>query len=101
MPSDANTRRKIIDKKLLLADNNHSQVLQEFDISVTLPEGVSEARSPYEGHQFSDYVLLGSDGKPPAVVEAPFTVLHPQGIRGLFSPSEINEIVELTQKLAV
>ena len=37
---------------------------------VGLPEGISEARTKYEGHQFSDYILLGKDGKPLAVVEA-------------------------------
>jgi len=31
---------------------------------------VQEAPTPYQGHQFSDYVLLGKDGKPLAVVEA-------------------------------
>jgi len=47
-----------------------TQVIEEFDILTELPEGISEARIPYEGHQFSDYVLLGKDGKPLAVVEA-------------------------------
>jgi type I restriction enzyme R subunit len=45
-------------------------VIQEFDIEVGLPEGVAEPRTEYEGHQFSDYVLLGQDAKPLAVVEA-------------------------------
>src|SRR5690606_37897087 len=31
---------------------------------------VQDASSPYAGHQFCDYVLLGRDGKPLAVVEA-------------------------------
>ena len=30
----------------------------------------------------------------------PFTVIHPQGIRGVFSPAEINEILQLTERLA-
>jgi len=34
------------------------------------------------------------------LIESPFTVLHPQGIRGLFSKKAINEILELTQRLA-
>ena len=34
------------------------------------------------------------------LIESPFTVLHPQGIRCLFTPKEINEILELTQRLA-
>ncbi|MCG8669929.1 MAG: DEAD/DEAH box helicase family protein, partial [Pseudomonadales bacterium] len=34
------------------------------------------------------------------LINAPFTVIHPQGIRGVFSPAEINEILELAQTLA-
>lgn len=73
MKSEAETRKEIIDKKLKDAGwdvHNLSHVSQEFDISVSLPEGIAEPRTPYEGHQFSDYVLLGRDGKPLAVVEA-------------------------------
>jgi type I restriction enzyme, R subunit len=34
------------------------------------------------------------------LISAPFTVIHPQGIRGVFSPAEINEILQLTERLA-
>jgi type I restriction enzyme R subunit len=34
------------------------------------------------------------------LINAPFTVIHPQGIRGVFSPSEISEILKLTERLA-
>ncbi|MCW3094719.1 MAG: type restriction enzyme EcoKI subunit [Chthonomonadaceae bacterium] len=34
------------------------------------------------------------------LIQAPFTILHPHGIRGIFSPSQINEILTLTQRLA-
>lgn len=71
--TEAQTRKELIDGKLYAAGwdvNNLTQVSQEFDISVPLPEGVAEPRTPYEGHQYSDYVLLGRDGKPLAVVEA-------------------------------
>ena len=34
------------------------------------------------------------------LISAPFTVIHPQGIRGVFSPAEINEILQLTENLA-
>jgi type I restriction enzyme R subunit len=34
------------------------------------------------------------------LISAPFTVIHPQGIRGVFGPAEINEILQLTEKLA-
>lgn len=34
------------------------------------------------------------------LINAPFTVIHPQGIQGVFSPVEINEILQLTTRLA-
>lgn len=72
-PTEAETRKEIIDIKLKEAGWNikdRSQVIEEFDIEVGLPEGVAEPRTEYDGHQFSDYVLMGKDGKPLAVVEA-------------------------------
>jgi len=33
------------------------------------------------------------------LIQAPFTIIHPEGIRGLFSPAEIEEIVKLTERL--
>ncbi len=71
--SEALTRSELIDKQLELSGWNvtdPTQVVEEFDIVTERPEGISEARNQYEGHQFSDYVLLGKDGKPLAVVEA-------------------------------
>ncbi len=73
MSTEQRTRQEIIDKTLLTSGwhvDDPAQVVQEFDILVDLPEGIKEARTTYEGHQFSDYVLLGKDGKPLAVVEA-------------------------------
>ncbi|KIL72340.1 DEAD/DEAH box helicase family protein [Bacillus badius] len=73
MKSEAETRKKLIDKKLLAAGwdvNIFTQVAKEFNISVPFLDGVLEPGTPYEGHQYSDYVLLGRDGKPLAVVEA-------------------------------
>ncbi|WP_215863634.1 hypothetical protein [Acidithiobacillus concretivorus] len=71
--SEAQTRSELIDRQLAQASWNvkdPTQVVEEFDILTALPEGVAEARTPYEGHQFSDYVLLGKDRKPMAVIEA-------------------------------
>lgn len=80
MKTEAETRKELIDTKLYTAGwdvNNRTQVSQEFDISVPLPDSnhrfefeVAEPRTRYAGHQFSDYVLFGRDGKPLAVVEA-------------------------------
>ena len=73
MKSEKQTRKDIIDKQLELSGwniNDQTQVTIEYDIYVGLPEGLSEPQTPYQGHQFSDYVLLGKNGKALAVIEA-------------------------------
>lgn len=72
MRNEKHTRKQIIDTRLKKAGwnvNDRSQVVEEFDIIID-KNLVQEAPTPYAGHQFSDYVLLGKDGKPLAVVEA-------------------------------
>lgn len=69
MNSEKETRQEIIDKKLLQAGwdiNNHSQVLEEYTNTSIIAEPVTK----YRAKQFCDYVLLGQDGKPLAVIEA-------------------------------
>lgn len=71
--SEAQTRSEHIDQHLAQSGWNvkdPTQVIEEFDILTELPQGVAESRTRYNGHQFSDYVLLGKDRKPLAVVEA-------------------------------
>jgi type I restriction enzyme R subunit len=71
--SEAQTRVEHIDQLLAVSGwsaKDPTQVVQEFDILTGLAEGVAEPRTSYEGHQFSDYVLLGKDRRPLAVVEA-------------------------------
>ncbi len=66
------TRKEIIDTRLQQAGwdvADRTQVIEEFDIVVD-SNLLKDAPTPYAGHQFSDYVLLGKDGKPLAVVEA-------------------------------
>lgn len=70
MKTEKLTRKEIIDHRLKQADWNvtdRTQVIEEFDIHLAV---VEEPVTPFAGHQFSDYVLLGRDGKPLAVVEA-------------------------------
>lgn len=70
MKNEKLTRKEIIDNRLKEAGWNvtdRTQVIEEFDIHLTV---VEEPTTPYAGHQYSDYVLLGKDGKPLAVVEA-------------------------------
>lgn len=71
--TEAQTRQEIIDQRLQKAGwnvNDPTQVTAELDIWVGLPEGIKEPLHDLQGHQFADYVLLGPDGYPLAVVEA-------------------------------
>lgn len=71
--TEAQTRKNRIDKQLAQAGWNvtdPTQVVLEYDINIGLPLGVKEPITPYMGHQFSDYVLLGKDSRPLAVIEA-------------------------------
>jgi type I restriction enzyme R subunit len=69
--TEAQTRREIIDKSLLKSGwdiNDLTKVSLEFDLY--LGASVPNPNDPYTDHQFVDYLLLGKDQKPLAVVEA-------------------------------
>ncbi len=71
MKNEKLTRKEIIDDRLKQAGWNvadRTQVIEEFFISVET-NVVNEPVTPYNT-EFSDYVLLGKDGNPLAVVEA-------------------------------
>ncbi|MEM1307935.1 MAG: DEAD/DEAH box helicase family protein [Cyanobacteria bacterium P01_H01_bin.153] len=73
MKNEKQTRTELIDHLLAQSGWNvqdPTQVVEEFDILTSQPARVAEQPASYEGHQFSDYVLLGKDGKPLAVIEA-------------------------------
>ncbi|MBE8414602.1 type I restriction endonuclease subunit R, partial [Leptospira borgpetersenii] len=73
MKSEKQTRKDIINERLRKAGwilSDRTQVIEEFDIEIEISSGLLKASSPNAKHQFSDYVLLGKDGKPIAVVEA-------------------------------
>jgi type I restriction enzyme R subunit len=69
--NEAHTRKEIIDNRLKEAGWNitdRTQVIEEFFILVE-NNVVNEPATSYNS-EFSDYVLLGKDGNPLAVVEA-------------------------------
>ena len=46
-----------------------------------------------------DYLIdRGGIGKRD-LIQSPFTIIHPSGIRGVFSPAQINEILALTDQI--
>lgn len=71
--SEAETRKQLIDEQLAKAGwdvKNPLQVVEEYAVPAEFLESVAEPPNPHGGFQFCDYVLLGKDGKPMAVVEA-------------------------------
>ena len=68
--NEKETRQIIIDTRLKKAAWNVSdptKVVEEFEIETRQSPGLLKANAP---SQYSDYVLLGRDGKPLAVIEA-------------------------------
>ena len=73
MKSEKQTRIELINALLAQSGwdvQNPTQVIEEFNICVPQSAKVAEQLTHYNGHQFSDYILLGKDGKPLAVIEA-------------------------------
>lgn len=70
---ESHTRKEIIDRRLMKAGwnvNDLTQVIQEFDIPLASENIAAEPKEKYKSHLFCDYVLLGKDQKPIAIVEA-------------------------------
>ncbi|MBE9586465.1 DEAD/DEAH box helicase family protein [Mucilaginibacter sp. JRF] len=79
MKNEKLTRKIIIDNRLKEAGwnlNDRAQVIEEFNI-VVQTDIVQEPATLYTSKQFSDYVLLGRDGKPLAVIKAKKTSVDP------------------------
>lgn len=75
--NEKQTRAEIIDNRLAEAGwqiDDITQIVREFTVTKS---NISEPKLKY-GNTFSDYVLLGKDGKPLAVVEAKKTSEDPR-----------------------
>lgn len=71
--SEKLTRIELIDTQLKKSGwkvNDPSSVAKEFNVSIKKHNSIEEPYTQYDGHQFADYVLLGKDGTPLAVIEA-------------------------------
>ncbi len=73
MSSESETRKAIIDLRLKTAGwivADRTQVIEEYFVAQETEATVQEPPGAYGPREFSDYVLLGKNGKPIAVVEA-------------------------------
>ncbi|WP_285338978.1 DEAD/DEAH box helicase family protein [Vibrio parahaemolyticus] len=71
--SEKLTRIELIDTRLKKSGwkvDDPSSVAKEFNVSIQKHNSIEEPDTQYDGHQFADYVLLGKDGIPLAVIEA-------------------------------
>ena len=82
------------------------------EILESFPETVSKAFDDFIAKhsyltsrqlQFMDllrnFILEKGELQKRNLIESPFTLIHPQGIRGVFSAAEIEEILLFTEKL--
>ena len=46
-----------------------------------------------------NFVLEKGDVSKRNLIESPFTMIHPEGVRGIFNTKEIDEILSLTQQV--
>ena len=76
----------------------NESVANAFDAFITEHSNLSSRQL-----QFLDilkkYILEKGNLEKKNLIESPFTMIHPEGIRGVFSPKEINEILQLTNKI--
>ena len=73
MSSESSTRKEIIDHRLKDAGwsvSDRTQVIEEFFVSQDPSSVLREEPVIYGAREFSDYVLLGRNGKALAVIEA-------------------------------
>ena len=90
-----------------------TKALLDFEILKSFPETVSESFDQFIGQHnnlssrqleflnlLKGFIIDREKVEKKDLINAPFAVLHPQGIRGVFSPSEISEILQLTERLA-
>jgi len=73
MPTESATRKEIIDSRLNEAGWNiadRTQVIEEYFVSLAGDSASVTAPALRSSREFSDYVLLGKNGRPLAVVEA-------------------------------
>jgi len=78
MPTEKETRASLIDRELQLAGwavDDSTQVVREFRIESPSALTGAEPEADRDGVQISDYVLLGKNGRPLAVVEAKKTTV--------------------------
>jgi type I restriction enzyme R subunit len=71
--NESTTRKELIDIHLKEAGwdvNDHTQVVEEYVVDLIAVNQAKEPTEKYANNQFSDYVLLGKNGKPLAVIEA-------------------------------
>ncbi|MEO1031356.1 MAG: DEAD/DEAH box helicase family protein [Bacteroidota bacterium] len=82
------------------------EILERFDVQVSkaVQQFIAEhttltTRQIEFLHLLRDYIIEKGTIEKRNLIEAPFTIIHPKGIRGVFSPKDIKKILVLTEKI--
>jgi len=78
--------------------NFPDSVSQSFEKFIHIHTGLTKTQLNFLA-LLQTYLIDKGDISKKDLISAPFTVIHPSGIRGVFTPPEIQEIVILTERL--
>ena len=74
-------------------------VADAFDLFIQQHSNLSSRQLDFL-NLLKNFIIEREKGEKRDLINAPFTVIHPKGIRGVFSLAEINEILALAAQLA-
>ncbi len=93
--TESQTRKEIIDEKLAEAGwpvSDRTKAVEEFDTNLS-----TQQLSFF--NILRDYMIDQGDFTKQDLIQPPFASIHPKGILGVFSRSETEKIVQLTESL--
>ena len=76
-------------------DNQVSKAVEQF---IKMHSNLTTSQIEFL-HLLRDFIIERGEIEKKDLIQSPFTIIHPKGIRGVFSPSEIKEILKLTENL--
>ena len=73
--------------------------IKNHNIDIVVANELLDKRAEFYQESHKDCNIIQGDITKKDLISAPFTVIHPNGIRGVFTSAEINEIIKITKRL--
>jgi type I restriction enzyme R subunit len=102
MKTEQQTRKQLIDAELKKAGWNVDDpgtVAKAFDQFIAQHTNLNTRQLEFL-RLLKEFIIEREKVEKRDLIQSPFTIIHPRGIRGVFRPSEIDEILQLTEQLA-